>query len=92
MQLSVCKRCKRIILSSNICNNCLNKVDLVEVNSDKLDIDVIEYTRSMINNDLLALVEVRFDDMSIRVLAKIDKPSQRFKVKEWNEKFELYAI
>ncbi len=93
VQLCICNRCKKIILPINsICSNCLEKVDVVNVHNKRLDIRLIEYTRSMINNELLAFVEVRFDGMSIRVFGKIDKPSNKFEVKEWNDRFEFSAI
>lgn len=91
IQLCICNKCRKIILHASICSNCLDKVDVVEIDKEELDIQLIEYTRSMINNELVGLMEVRLDDMSIKVLGKIDKLSSKFKVKEWN-KLEFSAI
>jgi RNA polymerase subunit RPABC4/transcription elongation factor Spt4 len=92
MKLNICKRCKKIILVNDICPECLNKTDIVNIDPNDLEVNVIEYTKSNINNQLFALAELKFDGMSIRVLGKIDKPSNRYKIKEFNDKIEFSAI
>lgn len=93
IRLHICKRCNKIVLPmSSICDNCLNNIDTVDLDDTQLDIRLVEYTKSMINNKLLGLFEIRFSDRSVRILGEIDKPATKFKVKEWNNKFEFYAI
>ncbi|GIU71011.1 MAG: hypothetical protein KatS3mg003_0490 [Candidatus Nitrosocaldaceae archaeon] len=92
IRLNVCNRCKKIILVNDICPECLNKTDLINIDPNDLEVNIIEYTKSNINNQLFALADVKFGNMSVRVLGKIDKPSNKYKIKEFSNRIEFSAI
>ncbi len=91
--INLCRNCKKIMLINDICNNCLERACMSSIDLDELDIRLIEYSR-LADGTLFGLVEIKYNEMSTRVLAKINgnpSPNSRLKVESIDDNRFVFA-
>lgn len=72
IRLYICNKCKTMSIANNICSKCLNSIDAIEVNSEEVEMRIIESSYSAINNTRFGLVEIRFNGMSEKIMKMLD--------------------
>ncbi len=89
IKIYLCSHCKDITLKE-FCSNCLNSIKPIEIDSDKLGIRVIEYTR--VDNKIFGLIEVSYNGANIRVFGEIERLADRLEIKEWGKRFVFTSM
>lgn len=93
IKLYICKDCNKLSLL-DICNKCLNRIDEVEDYSS-IYAKLLEYSRSSINNDMFALVELSKDGSKVKVIGRLLRKAEihaRLRLKVNDDGFEFEPI